>query len=141
MTKTAPRHTLTTSLAGLIMLTSLFAPALAADKIGLVEAQELYEDNCAMCHGYDGMPIMPGAPNFTRGERLEKKDTELLTSIRDGKGAMPPWAGALSDAEQQAALHYARQLHQPPAKESQKRNQGPARVSLAARQDSPKDLR
>ncbi len=132
--------TKTTLINGLIILFSLSTPALAAEKIELAEAQELYEDNCAMCHGYDGVPIMPGAPNFIKGERLEKNDTELLTSIRDGKGAMPPWAGALSDAEQQAALRYARQFHQPPAKAGHS-NEGPSVILIAARKDNAEATR
>ncbi len=64
-----------------------------------------------MCHGYDGVPILPGAPNFSIGERItEKKDAELLQSISQGKGTMPPWEGILSEQEQMSVLRYSRHI-------------------------------
>ena len=30
----------------------------------LHSAKMLYQDNCAACHGYDGVPLLPGAANF-----------------------------------------------------------------------------
>jgi len=74
----------------------------------LNEARDIYHANCAMCHGYDGVPILPGAPNFASGERLDKPDPELLASIRDGRETMPPWGDALSDGEQLSVLAYTR---------------------------------
>jgi mono/diheme cytochrome c family protein len=37
-----------------------------------------------------------------------KTDDELLTSIRNGKSAMPPWGKVLSDVEIRSALMYVR---------------------------------
>ncbi len=78
------------------------------------DARDLYQSNCAACHGFDGSPIMAGVPNFAKYERLEKTDQELIASINDGKAsdsggiAMPPWEGALSPEEMQAVLDYIR---------------------------------
>ncbi|MDP6398620.1 MAG: cytochrome c [Arenicellales bacterium] len=74
----------------------------------LNEARDIYHANCAMCHGYDGVPILPGAPNFASGERLDKPDPELLASIRDGRETMPPWGDVLSDGELLSVLAYTR---------------------------------
>ena len=52
----------------------------------VAEGQEIYESFCAACHGSDGKPMIPDAPNFSSGERMEKTDAELLVSIMEGKG-------------------------------------------------------
>ncbi len=78
------------------------------DFAALNDARDIYQTNCAMCHGYDGIPILPGAPNFASGERLDRPDTELIVSIRDGRETMPPWRAVLSEQEQIAVLAYTR---------------------------------
>lgn len=78
------------------------------------DARDIYQTNCAACHGFDGIPMMPGIPNFSTGERLEKGDQKLLVSMQNGKEsesggiAMPPWQGTLDDEEIQAVLAYIR---------------------------------
>lgn len=72
----------------------------------LASAKEVFEDNCAACHGYDGVPMLPGAANFAAGERLDKPGSELLAIILDGKGDMPGWRDVLTSDEQEAALAY-----------------------------------
>ncbi|MFQ5565475.1 MAG: c-type cytochrome [Paracoccaceae bacterium] len=49
----------------------------------------LYDRYCARCHGIDGFPNVPGAPDFTRGESLAKTDRELLDAVRFGVRSMP----------------------------------------------------
>lgn len=84
----------------------------AGDSAELLErlshAQEIFEDNCAACHGYDGVPMLPGAANFSLGERLDKSDSELLAMVMDGKGDMPAWRDDLTEDERKAALAYIR---------------------------------
>lgn len=76
----------------------------------LAAAKDVFETNCAICHGYDGITLVEGAPNFAKGEWLEKKDAALLKTIRDGKEQMPPWKDVISPSEQKAALAYARTI-------------------------------
>ncbi len=84
------------------------------------DARDLYQASCAACHGFDGTPIMPGIPNFSRGERLEKSDQELLASVQNGQQsesggvAMPPWKGTLSDEEMLGVLNYIRVINGDP---------------------------
>ena len=81
--------------------------------VGVVNAdsgKELYEMNCSACHGNVGLAVLPGSPNFSKGERLEKTDTELLKSIRDGLKVMPPWQGVLSEADMKSTLSHIRSL-------------------------------
>ncbi len=49
----------------------------------------LYDRYCASCHGFDGVPNLPGTPDFTRGESLAKTDPELIHAIRFGVLSMP----------------------------------------------------
>ena len=70
----------------------------------------LYEENCAFCHGYDGIPILPGAPNFAEGERLEKCNATLLVTMKMGKNDMPPWEDVLSLHEQRQLLNFVRRF-------------------------------
>ncbi len=71
-------------------------PALAAD-VG--NGAALYRQHCAGCHGADGRPVMPSAPDFSRPTTLLKPDLALLNAIRAGKGAMPAFQGQLRDRE------------------------------------------
>jgi mono/diheme cytochrome c family protein len=61
-------------------------PALSA---GFGLGAPVYEQHCASCHGGDGKPLLPGSPDFTRGESLLKSDRELMDAIRFGVGSMP----------------------------------------------------
>ena len=84
------------------------APVTPQDMALLGEVRDLYQDNCAMCHGYDGIPMLPGTPNFFKGERFDKSDEELLESIAKGKDMMPPWEDQLDEAQHQQLLDYVK---------------------------------
>ncbi|CAD5372290.1 Cytochrome c oxidase subunit CcoP [Rubrivivax sp. A210] len=60
---------------------------------------ELYRSHCASCHGNDGRPVLPGAPDFSRPTALLKPDLALLATIRSGRGGMPAFAGQLRDRD------------------------------------------
>jgi mono/diheme cytochrome c family protein len=89
-------------------------PARGADTPDLVSGQDIFEEYCAACHGYDGIRIIPQAPNFADGESLEKETLVLLASIRDGKGEiMPLWSNDLSEQQMLDVLAYIRTLRRP----------------------------
>ena len=82
-------------------------------------AKELYERDCALCHGSSGdgktdvakgMGITPG--DFTDPKTLAgKRDDELFKSIRNGKGKMfPEDPGRAKDAEVRSLILYIRTL-------------------------------
>jgi cytochrome c6 len=71
-------------------------PAAASD---VLRGSELYRSHCAQCHGPAGKPVLPGAPDFQQPTALLKADTALLAVIREGRGAMPGYAGLLRDRE------------------------------------------
>ncbi|MDE3041139.1 MAG: c-type cytochrome [Nitrospirota bacterium] len=66
----------------------------------------IYETNCLVCHGQRGKGDGPiGAaltlpPTDMTGPQVRTKpDKDLLTEIRDGRAAMPPWkTGSMSRA-------------------------------------------
>jgi cytochrome c5 len=71
--------------------------------------RKLYHENCAVCHGHDGISLLPDTPNFANGERLDKKDADLLRSINEGaKDVMPPWKDALTPEQQRDLLSYVK---------------------------------
>lgn len=60
---------------------------------------DLYRVHCVACHGADGRPVLPVAPDFSRPTALLKPDLALLATIRAGRGAMPAYAGMLRDRQ------------------------------------------
>lgn len=71
---------------------------------------ELYRRHCAQCHGENGRPVMPTAPDFTRRERLLQPDPVLLQTVRAGKGAMPGYQGLLRDRDLLDVIAFLRTL-------------------------------
>lgn len=82
-------------------------PTAAAD---INRGGQLYGLHCANCHGASGVPVMPGAPNFQRSEKLLQPDTLLLAAIRRGRNAMPAYVGILRDQEIMDVVGYLRTL-------------------------------
>ena len=80
----------------LIAALAVWPAAQAADT---AKGAELYRLHCAGCHGGDGRPVMPMAPDFSRPTTLLKPDLTLLAAIRAGRGAMPAYQGLLRDRE------------------------------------------
>lgn len=91
-----------------LLSASISSDLYAADTF---KGQKLYAANCAICHGQNGRSVMPGAPNFDRGERVLQPDFTLLASIRSGKNAMPAFQGILSDRDIMDVIAYLRTLH------------------------------
>jgi cytochrome c6 len=90
-----------------LLLAGLSAPVSAAD---IAKGGTLYATHCAICHGANGRPVMPGTPNFRRMEGLMRPDAQLLNSIRAGKGTMPAYFGVLRDREILDIVAYLRTL-------------------------------
>ena len=80
----------------------------AAHAADTVKGAELYRLHCAGCHGGDGRPVMPMAPDFSRPTTLLKPDLTLLAAIRAGRGAMPAYQGLLRDREILDVVAYLR---------------------------------
>jgi cytochrome c6 len=89
---------------------ALAASAGAAAAADVQRGSSLYAVHCAACHGPDGTPRMPGAPNFRRFDSLLRPDAQLLQAIRAGKGVMPSYMGILKDREILDVIAYLRTL-------------------------------
>ncbi len=72
------------------------------------QVRKLYHANCVMCHGEDGVPLVPGTPDFSKGERLNKSDAELLKTLQEGKDVMPAWKDVLNEQQRRDMLRYVR---------------------------------
>lgn len=89
------------------------ALAIGAGSAGAADIQRggsLYVSHCAVCHGSNGTPVVPGAPNFRRMEGLMRPDMQLLAAIRNGKGAMPGYFGVLREREMLDVVAFLRTL-------------------------------
>src|ERR1700751_661131 len=76
----------------------------------------LFRSKCAMCHGADGTGSEVGKslniPDL-RSQAVQKlPDAELVKTVSDGKGGMPPFKGSLSEAQIHALVKYVRSLRQ-----------------------------
>lgn len=88
-----------------------YAWSLHSSREEIDQGQAVYEANCASCHGADGQPVQNGAPNLADfAQTSQVSQAQWAEVVASGKGAMPAFAGKLSDADQKTSLAYARQL-------------------------------
>ncbi len=85
----------------------------ARDPALVEEGAALFEENCAACHGENGMgDKVQGAPNLTDAIWLYGGDfntlVETITYARFG--VMPAWGQRLSEADVKAVALYVHQL-------------------------------
>ncbi len=71
----------------------------------------LYQQNCTLCHGAQGISVMAGAPNFKRGEALAQSDFALLQHINNGKNACPAFTGILQQQQVFDVIAYIRTFY------------------------------
>ncbi len=100
------------------------APAEAAQRANPVPASEqsvshgkqLYQTNCVSCHGATGegdgpagKALTPPAANL-KVMAPQHPDGDLAWKIAQGRGAMPPWKGALSENDIWDVVNYIKQF-------------------------------
>lgn len=76
----------------------------------IARGQQLFNMHCSACHGMRGEGVMPEAPKFRMGERLDQPDMVLMQSVKNGKNKMPPFFGILKDPDVLDILSYVRTL-------------------------------
>lgn len=107
-----------TRLVSFITILSIFflavPVAMAAD---IAKGKAIYEEKCALCHGRTGKgdgpvgaSLRPKPPSFLSKEMIAHPDTRHKTVMMEGKGAMPSFAGQLSQEEIDDVLAYTRTL-------------------------------
>jgi mono/diheme cytochrome c family protein len=90
----------------------------------LADAEQLFTDNCVLCHGEKGMGDGPGAKtikikpaNFTDAKLMAAEtDGSLFWKMSNGRGPMPSWKDTLSDKERWELVGYIRKLTKDAAK-------------------------
>ena len=76
----------------------------------LMRGQQLFQMHCAACHGMRGEGVLPEAPKFQQGQRLDQPDMMLMQAVKTGKNKMPGFFGILKDQEILDVLGYVRTL-------------------------------
>lgn len=71
---------------------------------------KIYGQHCANCHGSNGRASMPGLPDFSVGQSLNKPDTQLAQTIKSGVKIMPGFLGVLQDSDIYDVIAYIRTL-------------------------------
>ena len=66
---------------------------------------EIYEENCATCHGERLRPT--GAAPDLKKLTADRKDF-FEKMVNDGKGQMPAWGGVITDEQREAIWAYIR---------------------------------
>ena len=90
----------------------------------LADAQQLFTDNCVLCHGEKGLGDGPGAKaikvkpaNFTDAKMMAAEtDGSLYWKMTNGRGPMPSWKDTLTDKERWELVGYIRKLTKDGAK-------------------------
>ena len=90
----------------------------------LAAAEQLFTDNCVLCHGEKGMGDGPGAktikikPANFADPKLQASETDgsLFWKITNGRGPMPSWKDDLSEKERWELVNYIRKLGKDAAK-------------------------
>ena len=85
------------------------ATAFAADPRS---GARLYNQHCTSCHGVQGRGgVMPGTPDFSRGEGLLQSDAALLKLLEEGRGIKPAYQGLMTTREMLDVVAYLRTLN------------------------------
>ena len=75
-------------------------------------ARELFQRNCAVCHGPEGEGQQVGAlavPSLGAARTVGSTDERLSQQIHDGGGQMPPFKYTLTDEQIQALVRFIRE--------------------------------
>lgn len=83
-----------------------------------INGQQIYEQYCARCHGFDGsgVPDQPAAQGRLNNLAImsSRSDQQVMGVIRAGKPpAMPGFAGEFTDAKLRVLTAYVRSLSLP----------------------------
>jgi mono/diheme cytochrome c family protein len=71
-----------------------------------------YKANCVTCHAVDGHGSAVGkslhAPDLHSAQMQQQSDAQLMETIKNGKGNMPPFGGSLTQDQIAAVVKYIR---------------------------------
>ncbi len=89
---------------------------LSTDAETLTQGQQIFNENCASCHGEDGVGLVLGSTDFTDPRRIgHLAPRDLYLTITQGHGSMPAWQSRLSQDERWDVIDYLRTFTYDPA--------------------------
>lgn len=81
------------------------------------KGQQIYTNQCAMCHGDTGegdgpagIALDPSPGDLTSEEFQEQSDGAIFWKTREGRGAMPGYKNTLDEEEMWSIVHFIRTL-------------------------------
>jgi len=81
----------------------------STDAETLALGEQIYEANCAACHGEEGTGEVLGAADFTDLRFVaDQAPRDFYLVVTQGEGSMPAWQGRLSQEERWAVIDYLR---------------------------------
>ena len=88
----------------------------------MVQAQVLYEENCASCHGVQGEGhVLLIAPALDSSEHAwHHPDEQIISIIRDGGFQMPPVGSEMSDEQIESVIAYFKTWWTPQQRQMQR---------------------
>lgn len=87
-----------------------YALSMSTDQGQIERGQELYQENCAGCHGEDGSGGDPG-PGLTSPVFFSERSISAIASVIErGVGEMPAFGDTLEENDRQALAAYIRTL-------------------------------
>ena len=89
---------------------SFFSAGFTMASGNVFDGRQTYQQYCIGCHGPSGEGMMPGMPNFSRGDRLFRTDRELVDAVKDGNGVMPAFYGILEEKQIEDVVAFLRTL-------------------------------
>lgn len=88
--------------------------------------KELYDSDCASCHGADGSGELLGSADFTNLRQMDNlAPRDLYLTVTQGRGSMPAWQSLLSQDERWSIIDYLRTFTYDPALEFEVAEAGP----------------
>lgn len=92
-----------------VRIASLIAFAVAGYSASAQDAGEaLFLNNCAECHQRDGRGIPNIYPALAGSEVVRGSGVDVALVLLIGRGEMPSFAGAISDADMAEIINYVR---------------------------------
>lgn len=88
-----------------LALTTALANCLATSAYA---SEQLFLENCAVCHQRDGNGIPRVYPSLITSEVVRGSAVDVALVLLIGRGEMPSFKGALSDAEMASIINYIR---------------------------------
>jgi mono/diheme cytochrome c family protein len=75
----------------------------------LEQGEQVYDENCAVCHGESGGGDLLGSADFTDLRQMDQlAPRDLYLAVTQGRGSMPSWQARLSQDTRWAVIDYLR---------------------------------